>query len=1126
MKSKKIRFRLFLICILISASIHAEEAFRMSVNVATAGTLATILGNKVDSVAELTLTGELNGTDIKTLRAMHLLSVLNLADSKLVSGGEAYYSVYNYAPMGGSHTDYYYTSNNVLSSWCFYGCSRLTSLTLPNSITSIAGRAMSSCGNLTSITIPNKVTTIGSPAFDGCSRLTTITIPNSVTSLGTSSFANCPYLTTLFIPSSVLTVNVEAYTSLTGLTKIEVEAGNPNYCSIDGVLFNKDKTSLVLYPQARKMSTYSIPEGVVTIEASAFGNCREITTVKIPNSVTTLNDMVFYNCINLSSIVCEALTPPIVKNSVFVNVNNNTCKLFLPLASIGTYKSASSWSAFPSTSLEESRFSLPDTYHVTVPGTLSTLLGNKASTIRNLTLSGDLNGTDIATIRSMNSLSMLNLVDANIVSGGNAYYSNYYTSNNILGDSFFYGCKGLTSIVLPKTVTSIGDQAFDDGILEIHSTTLVPPTIKSTTFSAVNKSLCKIFVRIGAFTVYPSTLGWSDFNNYILEDTNTYDLPLTLNVPVAGTLTTLIGSCSNFLKDLTLTGNLNGSDIAAIRHMTYLSKLNLADASIVAGGDPYCIWNSPYLYTPLYSSNNTIGDNTFGVLVNLNSIILPNNLTTIGKSAFSGCSALTTVTLPNGVTSIGENAFHDCYNLTNITLPNSLTAIGMFAFSHCAKITSLTLPIGVTAIGKQAFEYCTSLASINLPNGITSISLGTFYECTALKTIILPKSVITVGASAFFNCSGLTEIYCKSETPPSVESQSSSPFDFIKKGSCNLNIPKATKLTYASATGWSYFSNIVEESANPIVTIHVEVAGTLSSLLDGQVASVQDLTLSGYLNGSDITTIRSLNNLSVLNLNDANIVSGGNAYYPMGPQYPYYTSDNEIGQYFFNTSANLTSLILPKNVVAIREGAFMECKKLVTMTIPNTVSAIDSYAFLSCVGLNSIIIPENVVSIGSSVFGYCTGLKVITLPNCNLSVGLMAFQQCVGLKEIHCNSVLPQTITSVTFEGLNKSNCTLFLPLGTVPAYQLATGWSEFPNMTDGVISSINNQKENAFQVYAEKNSLVVNGAQVGDEISVSSISGSTILRKKVTESNFKLELPGNTFYLIHHSNKSYKIIL
>jgi hypothetical protein len=138
----------------------------------------------------------------------------------------------------------------------------------------------------------------------------------------------------------------------------------------------------------------------------------------------------------------------------------------------------------------------------------------------------------------------------------------------------------------------------------------------------------------------------------------------------------------------------------------------------------------------------------------------------------------------------------------------------------------------------------------------------------------------------------------------------------------------------------------------------------------------------------------------------------------------------------------------------------------------------------------------------------------------------MAFQQCVGLKEIHCNSSLPMIITSETFSGLNKNNCTLFLPLGTIPTYQLAAGWSEFHNMSDGVISSINKLKDEAIQVYVDKNTLVVNGAHLGDTFTVSSISGSTIFKKKVMESNFKIDLPVNTLYLVKIADKTLKVVL
>ena len=273
----------------------------------------------------------------------------------------------------------------------FEGCSSLTSVIIPESVTSIGRRAFSSCGKLTGVTIPKDVTSIGEATFEGCSSLTSIEIPVSVTSIGVAAFSDCSGLTKVTIPESVTSIGLSAFSGCDGLTSIEipqsiteigelafshckrlrsiqVDSKNENYTSIDGVLFSKDGTRLLQYPDgkdgatctilasvvsidlwafygcgnlrdilvddkntsytsvdgilfskdgtqllrypvAKADATYVIPEGVVSIGESAFLGCKNLTKVTMPESVTSIEDLAFYNCVNLSSVtIPESVT--------------------------------------------------------------------------------------------------------------------------------------------------------------------------------------------------------------------------------------------------------------------------------------------------------------------------------------------------------------------------------------------------------------------------------------------------------------------------------------------------------------------------------------------------------------------------------------------------------------------------------------------------------------------------------------------------------------------------------------------------------------------------------------------------------------------------------------------------
>ena len=191
-------------CLSLYAADNNLITKQITIQLEKAGTLPDRIGSsRKYTITNLKIIGEINGTDLKMIREMAgsdyrgnstdgKLSVLDLSEAKIVEGGNYYYSE-NY------YSNFHYTSNDVIGSYAFYGCSGLTSLTLPAGITSIGGHAFEGCSGLTSLTLPAGITSIGGHAFEGCSGLTSLTLPAGITSIGSGAFSGCSGLTSIYV---------------------------------------------------------------------------------------------------------------------------------------------------------------------------------------------------------------------------------------------------------------------------------------------------------------------------------------------------------------------------------------------------------------------------------------------------------------------------------------------------------------------------------------------------------------------------------------------------------------------------------------------------------------------------------------------------------------------------------------------------------------------------------------------------------------------------------------------------------------------------------------------------------------------------------------------------------------
>ena len=319
-----------------------------------------------------------------------------------------------------------------IGDYAFYGCSSLTSVTFPDSVTSIGYSAFDGCSSLTSVTIPDSVTSIGNLAFYGCSSLTSVTIPDSVTSIGYCAFSECSSLTSVTIPDSVTSIGENAFSECISLTEILVESENPEYSSVGGVLFNKNKTELLCCP-AGKSGKYVIPNSVTSIDHFAFVGCSSLTSVTIPDRVTSIGECTFDGCSSLTSVT--------IPDSV---------------TSIGGY-------AFSGCSSLTS---------VTIPDSVTSIGENAfygCSSLTSVTIPDSVTNTGYGVFSNCSSLTSVTIPDSVTSMVGGAFSGCSSLTSVIIpdsvtsiGNSAFHGCSSLTSVTIPNSVTSIGDWAFKE----------------------------------------------------------------------------------------------------------------------------------------------------------------------------------------------------------------------------------------------------------------------------------------------------------------------------------------------------------------------------------------------------------------------------------------------------------------------------------------------------------------------------------------------------------------------------------------------------------------------------------------------------------------------------------------
>lgn len=647
--------------------------------------------------------------------------------------------------------------------------------------------------------------------------------------------------------------------------------------------------------------------------------------------------------------------------------------------------------------------------HVEKAGTLSDYIAESEKlNVEELEVSGNLGGKDIAFIREMagtynhanteGKLVYLDMTEANIVADGEYYLRSssgkeYLPTENTIGERMFTS-RGLQTILLPKSVTSIDDNAFFS-CHSLNKVVIYDNSVKTIGMAAFEycSSLADIILPEGVTTIARSAFwGCSSLSRIDLPEGVTtighsafYGCEKLSSVKLPNSLTTIEGFAFSGCNGLTITipdnvesmsmltfSDCTGLDITIPgRFLTKIEnpigsdckdvRVTIAEGTTVI--EEYAFQKRPGIVSvTIPESVTSIGHAAFWQCSGLTDIIIPSSVTEIGDDAFSECTNLTNVTLPDGLTSIGEGVFIDCKELVSVVIPNSVKSIGTEAFNGCSALKSIVLPEGMTLIKKWTFADCSSLVDVTLPSTMTTLEYGAFENCTSLRSVTIPNSVNTVDAP-FYGCSSLSDI----KVPDYLYETSI----FSGTGITDITVPEGT--------------TVVGSFADCTKLVSITFPEGIKALTD------------------------------------------------------------------FSGCSSLRAIDIPDGVSVIGPGLFEHCTKLTKVTIPNSVVSLGWFAFHECSSLTRIVIPNHVATISEFAFADCSLLTNVTLGSGVTSIEGSAFHN-TPIRQLRCYAVVPPKLPGVvngSFSADLIKGATLYVPAGTGMAYAESDWKIYFENIVE-----------------------------------------------------------------------------
>ena len=828
---------------------------------------------------------------------------------------------------------------------------------IPADVEIIGDYAFSDASHLQSVSLSQKTTTIGEYAFYKCKSMKTVSLPDSLQEIKIYAFGYCESLENVGIPKNVSSIDASSFYSTLSLKSINVDANNNKFSSVNGVLFNKDQSKLIKYPNGKTDSEYQVPtsvreirrdsfrlsqhlkkviilEGTTAIRTYAFQGSKLLEIVTFPNTLKYIDSSAFKGCHLLKNIELPNSLERI-DNDVFANCHSlESVKMSESITSIGSY-------SFYNCYLLKS---------ITIPSTVTSIKEDAFSYCYSL--------------------------ENIIVDSKNTVYS-----SDEHGVLFNFGKSQLiqyplgskkTEYKIPGSVTTLEKISFNSAVYL--------------------KSL-----------VFPKSV--TSQHDYLFRNCTSLE-SVTIENGITKVLYGMFYGCSS-LKSVTLPNSVTEINSYAFYQCYSLQSVVIPNSVTQIG--TYAFYQCYSLKSiTLPNSITEIAARTFYECFSLESITLPNTITAIKDYALNNCRSLKSLIIPSSVTEIAEGAFFEMSGLKTLHIPASVKTLGKISLSYMYSITSYTVdqnnenfisidgiiytknkekllfyPLGnerqkfeipnhVKVIGESSFEMNSNLKEIIIPNSVTTIDEWVFAYSLSLTSLNIPASVTKIDKKTFRGSYLLTSL--------SVDSQNK---NYVSENGALLNKDKTSILFYASDKSRTEYTipasvTSIEDQAfyysSNLQKINVDPNNKVYTSIDGVLFSKDKTNLIQYPTGktnkeytipNEVTTITTGAFSHCYHLEKI-IVSGNNPNYSTDENGILYDKNKEkLIQYPLGKSNK--EFTIPSSVKQISEFAFAKSTKLETIIMPSDISSIGENAFF-----NSSL--KEVRYEGKSVADPCTDL--------------------------------------------------------------------------------------------------------------------------------------------------------